>query len=421
MHLRPTRHPLILLLIAVLSGCEPTASESTNSSGPPELVNTETRPTNKQWKGIWSFQDESIFFSNQLEGGRLNGIAMDQPNHFKALITAENYPINPSPWYAFKVWSVEPVEVTIQLTYTDAKSRYYPKVSVDGEAFIPMDSSRVREIRQEDGAADAAPESIEMRVSLSPDTLWIAAQELWTSSDVDEWMNGIVESSGARRTTIGSSREGRPLWMMEVGNDEAEKGVLIISRQHPPEVTGFLAMKSFIETLAGDSEQATAFRETFKVFNVPLMNPDGVDNGNWRHNTGGIDLNRDWQEFNQPETRAVRGFLNKKKEEGFSFSFASDFHSTYYDIYYPLDSSVVNQEAWYIFDWINKISDRLEVERPNVAPSKYPVPTMVSRNYFYQEHGIPSIVFELGDNTERDFVAEKGKIAAEELMTLLMK
>jgi len=102
--------------------------------------------------------------------------------------------------------------------------------------------------------------------------------------------------------------------LLEIDEANSKKALLIISRQHPPEVTGFIAMKSFIETIAGDSEQAKVFRQKFKVYNVPLMNPDGVDNGHWRHNMGGIDLNRDWQAFNQPETRAVLiGYLQKRR------------------------------------------------------------------------------------------------------------
>jgi len=36
-------------------------------------------------------------------------------------------------------------------------------------------------------------------------------------------------------------------------------------------------------------------------------------------------------------------------------------------------------------------------------------------------HGMPAIVFELGDNTPRPFLKEKGKVAAEELMKLLLR
>lgn len=413
---------LLILFAAVLwmAGCQPT-TPAENTAQPPTLVDTSTRPTNKQWKGTWTFKDSTVFFSNDFEGARLSGLVMDSTNHFTALITGENYPINPSPWYAFKAWSEEPMKVQIKLTYTDSRSRYYPKVSTDGEDFLPLDSGRIKGFEGAGWGIENVPETIEFTLQLSKDPIWITAQELWTSSDVDEWIDGLAISEEISRETFGKSREGRPLWMMTMGDASTKKGILVISRQHPPEVTGFLAMKSFIETLADDSELSRQFREEFAIYNVPLMNPDGVDNGHWRHNTGGIDLNRDWQSFHQPETSAVRDFLNQKKEEGLDFAFAADFHSTWYDIYYPLDSTVVEEEAWFIFDWIDRISARLSVSNPVVEPSKFPTPTMVSRNYFYQAHGIPSIVFEIGDNTDRDFVAEKGKVAAEELMKILLE
>lgn len=390
------------------------------TEGPPPLVNTETRPINKQWKGIWAFQDSSVFFSNDFKGARLNGLVMDSANHFIALITGENYPINPSPWYAFQVWSKESKEITVKLTYTESRSRYYPKISYDGENFQPVDSSKVIGFEGTGWGIDHVPETIEMTLDVSSDTLWIAAQELWTSSEVKSWMDELSVADNIDQYTIGTSREGKPIWMMQIGNRDAKKSVIIISRQHPPEVTGFLAMKSFIETLSGDSEQALRFKKAFSIFNVPLMNPDGVDNGHWRHNSGGIDLNRDWQEFNQPETSAVKSFIEQKKKEGVEFVFAADFHSTWEDIYYPLDSSLLKSNELFIYDWVDQIASNLSIKNPNVKPSLYLKPTMVSRNYFYHDHQIPGIVFELGDNTERAFLAKKGKVAAEELMKILI-
>ena len=395
--------------------------EKEPSNDPPELVNTESRPTNTQWKGTWAFQDSTLFFSNEFEGARLNGLIMDSTDHFIALITAENYPINPSPWYAFKLWSTEPREITVALTYTYSRNRYYPKISKDGENFVPVDSSRVTGYDSVGLGIDNVPETIEIKVSLETDTTWISAQELWTSSDVKRWVDRLSENQDINQSVIGKSVEGRPIRMLEIGDTTAEKGILIISRQHPPELTGFLAMKSFIETLAGPTEQASQFRQAFKIYNVPLVNPDGVDNGHWRHNMGGIDLNRDWQEFHQPETSAVRDFLLEKIAEGVQFAFAADFHSTWKDVYYPLDSTVVDASSFFIYDWIEKIEGRLEVDTPNVQPSPHIKPTMVSRNYFYHNHGIPSIVFEMGDNTDREYVDQKGRIAAEELMEILLR
>ncbi|MBC6399632.1 MAG: hypothetical protein GDA37_01185 [Ekhidna sp.] len=403
----------ILMLISCVAGKE-------EPSGPPELINTTSRPTSRQWKGIRAFQDSTIFFSNDFDGGRLSGLIMDSTNHFMAVITAENYPINPSPWYAFKVWSKTPKSVRIVLTYTNSRNRYYPKISTNGQNFSPIDSAKVNGFERSGSGIDNMPESIEIHLELSKDTLWIAAQELWTSTDIDSWIDDLVQVENITQTVIGSSVEGRPVRMLEIGNKQAKRGILVISRQHPPEVTGFLAMKSFIETIAGNTYQAIAFRKNFMTYNIPLMNPDGVDNGHWRHNMGGIDLNRDWQEFNQPETSAVRDFLNRKKAEGFEFVFASDFHSTWKDIYYPLDSTLVDENALFIFDWIEKIAARLSVDDTNVAPSVYLKPTMVSRNYFYNNHNIPAIVFELGDNADREFIKKKGKAAAEELMAIIL-
>lgn len=410
-------HLKVFVLALVIVGCSVPSKESSET---PELVDTRSRPTNKQWKGVWAFKDSTIFFSNDFEGGRLNGLIMDSVDHFTGLITGENYPINPSPWYAFKVWSKEPQSIQLKLTYTESRSRYYPKVSKDGYHFKPMDTSRVKGYEGTDWGIESVQETIEIELDISNKPIWVAAQELWTSTDIKAWIDSLSVADDISNMVIGSSIEGRPIRLMEIGDDTG-KGILIISRQHPPEVTGFLAMKSFIETIAGETDLAKEFRTRFKTYNVPLMNPDGVDNGFWRHNVGGIDLNRDWQEFNQPETSAVRDFLEGKGRTGVEFVFAADFHSTWKDIYYTLDSSIVNQHAYFIYDWIENISTKLEVDSPMVSPSVHLRPTMVSRNYFYHDHDIPSIVFELGDNTKRDFLDQKGRVAAEELMKILLK
>lgn len=101
--------------------------------------------------------------------------------------------------------------------------------------------------------------------------------------------------------------------MLKIGKANDKKMILILSRQHPPEVTGYLAMQSFVETICGEGDTATKFREVYNTYVIPNLNPDGVDNGHWRHNSGGVDLNRDWEDFNQPELQAVKRFIEKKR------------------------------------------------------------------------------------------------------------
>lgn len=411
--------------ISLLCACKNTqsgASSGYQGQGPNPVVSTKTKPVQKQWRGTWAFQDSTVFFSNQFDGARLNGVAHDGQDHYTLWITAENTPINPSPWYGFQVWSTTPREIQLQFTYDGSRSRYYPKISRDGINFKTLDSTRFKLINPGEGefGIRAAPEQIEITLQVDEEPTWVTAQELYTSARVQQWVDTLSQKPFVSNYEIGKSREGRPMKLMEVNEGDARKALMIISRQHPPEVTGFLAMKSFMETLAGDSEQTRAFRREFTVFNVPLMNPDGVDNGHWRHNQGGIDLNRDWQEFNQPETRAVRDFLQRKSGEGYEFVFGADFHSTWDDIYYPLDTVVTGQAGRIVFDWIQNISNRLPQKKTNISASDQLTPTMVSRNHFYAAHGMPAIVFELGDDTPRDFLREKGRVAAEELMRLLM-
>ncbi|WP_396637962.1 M14 family metallopeptidase [Maribacter sp. R77961] len=390
---------------------------------PSPIVPTINRPVQKQWKGIWSLSNET-FFTNDFDGARLNGVADDGNDHYTIWITAENTPINVSPWYAFKVWTGQPREITIKLSYQDSRSRYYPKISKDGLKFSVLDSTSYKPINEGEGdfGIKAAPEFVELKINIGKEPIWISAQELYTSKRIKNWVDSLASKPFISTYEIGKSTENRAMNLMEIkANTNTKKAVMIISRQHPPEVTGFLAMKSFIETIAGESQQAKEFRKKYDIFVVPLMNPDGVDNGHWRHNMGGIDLNRDWQNFNQPETKSVKDFLNKKSNEGYDFVFGADFHSTWDDIYYPIDSTITGDRGKIVFDWIESISSRLPQKKTNISASKKINPTMVSRNYFFVNHNMPAIVFELGDNTPRDFLKKKGQVAAEELMRLLQE
>ncbi len=426
---------LPLLLAIMLLSCKNTVPLAGDNTNPQDLqtgyqgqaqspvVPTANKPVQKQWKGIWSFDNETTFFTNDFDGARLNGVAFDGKDHYTVWITAENTPINVSPWYAFKVWTSNPREIKIKLLYQDSRSRYYPKLSTDGLNFKPIDSVAIKAISPGNGefGIKAAPESVELTLSITSKPLWISAQELYTSKRVKSWIDSLSIKPFVSMQEIGKTTEQRPLHLMEIGETTtSKKALMIISRQHPPEVTGFIAMKSFIETISGESDLAKRFRKQYTVFAVPLMNPDGVDNGHWRHSMGGIDLNRDWQNFNQPETRSVRNFLREKSNKGYEFVFGADFHSTWDDIYYPVDTIFSGKRGKIVFDWIEKISNRLPQKETNIRPSKRIEPTMVSSAYFYVNHNMPSIVFELGDNTPRPFLKEKGKVAAEELMRLLL-
>lgn len=70
------------------------------------------------------------------------------------------------------------------------------------------------------------------------------------------------------------------------------KGVVISARAHPGESVGSWMMKGVIDFLTSQTPEAQLLREAFVFKLIPMMNPDGVINGNYRCNLAGVDLNR---------------------------------------------------------------------------------------------------------------------------------
>lgn len=65
---------------------------------------------------------------------------------------------------------------------------------------------------------------------------------------------------------------------------------------HPGETGASWMMKGVLDYLLGYSENAQVLRSNYIFKLVPMLNPDGVINGNTRCNLSGVDLNRHWLE-----------------------------------------------------------------------------------------------------------------------------
>jgi murein tripeptide amidase MpaA len=67
---------------------------------------------------------------------------------------------------------------------------------------------------------------------------------------------------------------------------------MITSRVHPGEVGSSHACNGMLNYLVSDSETATKLRKEFMFWIIPILNPDGVFNGNNRMDALGQNLNR---------------------------------------------------------------------------------------------------------------------------------
>ena len=399
----------LLFIALVLSGCRQTAPVPL-SYDPPGSTITTSKPITPQQRRTMGGPE--VWFSNDFEGGRLNDLTPENDSVYTAILRPENAPINNSAWYAFQVWAAAPQTIQVRLTYEDGTHRYVPKLSSDGEVFAPIAPSAY--------APDTSSGTATLRLNVDPDTLWVAAQELITSEDFDRWTATLAQQPYVERSVLGTSTQGRPIYRLDITEAaDTPNHILIISRQHPPEVTGTLALFAFLETIAGDTDLAQAFRDRFHVVAVPLMNPDGVDNGHWRHNTGGVDLNRDWLNFNQPETRQVRdAFLDIKNTPGAKVFFGIDFHSTQEDVFYTLARDLETHPAGFIDSWLDAIRATLPDYYVNDDPSGLGSP--VSKNWFYETFGMPPLTYEVGDENDRAHIREVSEVAAQAMMSLLL-
>jgi cytosolic carboxypeptidase protein 6 len=408
--MRSTTSSLSGAALLLLAGC---AAATAPAPGAEELGISATRPITEIERATFAFPERGVWVSNELEGGHFSAAWMEGDSILALRSRPENTPINNSAWYAFKVWAAAEDTLAIRLTYEDGRHRYWPKIRrAAGGAWTPLDSAFV----------DYDPEtrSAVLRLAVGPDTLWVAGQELRTSSFFEEWTGELAALPRVSRRQIATTPRGRPLHMLHAGAPDARRHVLFISRQHPPEVTGTKALVAFLEEMLGDSPLAREFRDRFQIHVVPLMNPDGVDLGHWRHNTGGVDLNRDWYAFLQPETRAVRDeFRRIMAQPGAELWFFADFHSTNRDVLYTLDRNHETRPAGVLDRWVDHLRGALPDYEVSDAPGGLGSP--VSRNWAWLEFQAPGLIYEVGDNTDRALIRRVAEAAARGTMEILLE
>jgi len=74
-----------------------------------------------------------------------------------------------------------------------------------------------------------------------------------------------------------------------------KKAVILTARVHPGETVGSWMMKGLIEYLLSGEKETEALLELYIFKIIPMLNPDGVIQGNNRCSLAGCDLNRRYQ------------------------------------------------------------------------------------------------------------------------------
>ncbi len=353
-------------------------------------------------------QSGSVLLDAHFDGGQLGTCSVSGDGTFDLTLFPEDAPpINESPWYAFRVSGDAGDEVTVRMAFQDGYARYWPKMSLDGVTWTPLSEDQVA--KAEDGA------SMKVSFELEQGRAWLAGQEILNQEYYRRWIDELETSPVTKTRLLGKSVQGRPIIMAET--PDRGEFILMFGRQHPPEVTGAVAMHAFVGTVLADSDLAREFRGRFKLAIVPMMNPDGVAAGHWRHNVNGVDVNRDWGPFTQPESQSVIRWVESQEAAGRTLRLMLDFHSTFEDLFYT--QPVSTDPPDFASLWLGAARARL----PDF-PFKHeanPVSEQANaKNYFYTSRGIPAITYESGDETDRNLLRETAVVFAEEMMKIML-
>lgn len=320
---------------------------------------------------------------------------------FDLLVSPEHAPpINPSPWYAFRYEATGDAPVSVTLRYLESGHRYAPKLRTGGA--------------WRDIPASVSTDGKTARIDLPPGSGVVAAQELVTPTDAAMALSRWSNATGAPVFTLGTSHDGRRIEAIRLGRAEAPRLVVLLGRQHPPEVTGAIAMEAFVDALA---ERADTLGNV-QVLVVPMLNPDGVTRGHWRANRGATDLNRDWGDFTQPETRAVKTWLDALPAAARPVLMV-DFHSTGRNLFYVQGDEATPEQARFMAAWLGGKEQAFPGYPFTLEPRNANPGSGTAKNWFHARYGIPSYTYEVADTADRAATRNAARELAASLLAVL--
>lgn len=337
------------------------------------------------------------------EGASASACAVIGGADFALLITPEHAPpINPSPWYAFGYETSSDAPVRVTLRYLGGEHRYAPKWSSGDGVWRDLPSEPAADGK---GAVIRLPQGKGI----------IAAQEILTPADARADLARWSAATGASVFTLGRSHDGRPIEAIRLGRADAPRLLIIVGRQHPPEVTGAMALEAFVDALV---ERAQGFGD-LQVLVVPMLNPDGAVRGHWRANRGGIDLNRDWGGFTQPETRAVKAWLDALPA-AVKPVVMLDFHSTHTNLVYVQSEAQMDAaQRRFLADWLEGQEQAVPGYPFTLEPRDANPGSGTTKNWFHRTYGIPAYTYEVADTADRPATRAAARMLAGRLLEVL--
>ena len=178
------------------------------------------------------------------------------------------------------------------------------------------------------------------------------------------------------------------------GQNKTKRGVFFSARVHPGESNSSWMMKGLIDFLVSDAPEARALREHFVFKIIPILNPDGVINGNYRCSLSGQDLNRRWKSPSRvlhPVIFSVKKLMRTfAKERELVLYCDLHGHSRRKNIFMYGNNIKETPHATRVYPYImSKLCDFFSFEQSRFSMS--PLKSQTARITMFKELNIPSI------------------------------
>jgi hypothetical protein len=180
----------------------------------------------------------------------------------------------------------------------------------------------------------------------------------YLQENLDNFLRSHAENKLLHKGELAKTRTGKTVELLRIGNPGTGlEAMLVTARHHACESMASYVLEGFLEEALSNSPTAVEFRKKYVLFAVPLVDKDGVQNGDQGKNRKPHDHNRDYGEnpiF--PEIRAIQELAHLQKIH-YSVDFhcpalRGDIHEAFHFLGYGLPHIKQNLNEW--IQWIRE-------------------------------------------------------------------
>jgi len=263
--------------------------------------------------------DKTLVFESRFESGNLYSVMKVTDNEYHLCLQNDVNTVGHTQWFFFRVTNTtKDLEVKLNMLNLSKPDSLFnhgmkplvyseKKVEKEGVGWF-RDGYNIgyyrNGIKKEKGSSYTL--TFKYKFEHDNDTVFFAYWYPYTYSDLKADLIAIERDQRKKHFCVI-----RPLCRSLAGNSwdyltvtnkskksdsKPKKAVVISARVHPGETVGSWMMKGVLDFITDpDNEDAQILRDNFVFKIIPMMNPDGVINGNYRWSLSGGDLNRRWK------------------------------------------------------------------------------------------------------------------------------